>query len=70
MKRKNTELQGWLLLNGITRAQFAKDCGVTEGAVGHWLRGHTAIPAERAVKIEELTGGQVKRSQMRPDLFT
>lgn len=40
----------------------------TQGLVSQWERG-TTIPAERAVEIERATGGEVSRSDLRPDLW-
>ena len=39
------------------------------GLVGQWLHGETTITAERALQIERVTKGEVKRQQLRPELF-
>ena len=51
-----------------SQAEFAKAVGKTQGHVSQWLiRGR--VSAETAVEIEIGTGGKIKRSQLRPDLF-
>lgn len=34
-----------------------------------WERGEVAITAERCAQIERVTGGQISRRDLRPDLF-
>lgn len=43
--------------------------GVSQSLVTHWLNGRKAITAERALQIEQATGGAVKRAELRPDLW-
>lgn len=50
---------------GGKNANLAKLLGVTESAVSQWKR----VPYQRAVEIEEKTGGRVTRHDMRPDVF-
>lgn len=47
--------------------KLARALGCTPQAVCKWVA--TQIPAERAVQIENLTGGQVTCRDLRPDLF-
>lgn len=54
---------------GVKQADFAAQLEVTPGLVSQWLSGRTAITAERAIQIEDVTKGFVKRAQLRPDLF-
>jgi DNA-binding transcriptional regulator YdaS (Cro superfamily) len=56
-------------LNTTTQAAFAERLGVTQGLVSQWLTGETKLTAERAVQIEEVTAGEVSRSDLRPDLW-
>ena len=47
---------------------LAKELGVSKMAVCHW-RKNGSVPIERCPDIERLTGGQVTRAQLRPDIF-
>jgi DNA-binding transcriptional regulator YdaS (Cro superfamily) len=62
-----SELKEYLAARGMSQAALARELGVTQGAVGHWLRGASAITAERAIQIEAVTG--IPRSTLRPDIF-
>ena len=58
---------------GLSQAAFAallteNGSPATQGLVSRWEGGDT-IPAERAVEIERATGGEVSRSELRPDLW-
>lgn len=46
---------------------LAKACGVSVQAVYKWRL--AGVTAERAIQIEEATGGAVKRHELRPDLY-
>lgn len=39
--------------------------GISREAVQQWRR----CPAERAIQLERLTGGQITRHELRPDLY-
>jgi DNA-binding transcriptional regulator YdaS (Cro superfamily) len=43
--------------------------GCTKGLVSQWANGHRKVGAEWAVQIEEVTGGVIHRSELRPDLW-
>lgn len=62
-------LQTYLKKHGISQDAFAKSLDVSKGLVWQWLNGRTEITAEKAVDIERVTRGEVKRQQLRPDLF-
>lgn len=51
---------------GSKRA-LADQFNLTAMAVTKW--GQSQVPLERAIKIEQLTGGQVRAAQLRPDVF-
>lgn len=55
-----------LLLGG--QSQLAKNIGVTQGAVWKWVHGHKRVSPLNAVAISNATGGQVRASDIRPDL--
>lgn len=58
----------------MSQAEFAKqmtDSGfpATQGVVSMWERGEVSITAERCAQIERVTGGEISRRDLRPDLF-
>ncbi|RPD83209.1 helix-turn-helix domain-containing protein [Neisseria weixii] len=52
-----------------SQASLARKLGVQRSTVNSWVHGRNKIPPEAAVKIEKLTGFQVKKKELRPDLF-
>ena len=48
--------------------ELARRVGVTPQAVWLWRKG-SAIAAERAMEIDRATGGEVSKSDIRPDLW-
>jgi len=62
-------LSEYLRTKKLTQAQFAERMGVSQGLVWQWLNGRQPITAERAVKIELLTEGEIRRHELRPDLY-
>jgi DNA-binding transcriptional regulator YdaS (Cro superfamily) len=50
------------------QAELARRVGVTPQMVTKWLSGKP-VSAERAIAIERATGGQVSRTEIRPDLW-
>lgn len=61
------DLESFVAEHGQTGA--AEIIGVSQGAVWQWINGKQRITAERAIEIEEKTGGAVTRSELRPDIF-
>jgi DNA-binding transcriptional regulator YdaS (Cro superfamily) len=43
------------------RQQLAEQAGVGLATIGHWLAGIRRVPAERAVRLEQATGGVLTR---------
>jgi len=59
----------------LSQAAFAAlltDAGspATQSLVSQWEQGSTTITAERAVEIERATDGEIRRGELRPDLWT
>lgn len=46
-------------------AALARHVGVTPQAISQWKR----VPADKAIKVEEATGGTISRHALRPDVF-
>lgn len=52
------------LVGGHTK--MAEMLGIERTAIYQWKKG---VPPNRAVEIEQATGGEITREQLRPDLF-
>jgi DNA-binding transcriptional regulator YdaS (Cro superfamily) len=52
-----------------TQRALAAALGTTQAAVSQWVRRGRPIPVRHIVEIERVTGGRVRREQLRPDLF-
>lgn len=48
-----------------TITDLAKALGISTPSIVQWKK----IPAERAVQIEQVSGGRVTRRELRPDLY-
>ncbi len=62
-------ISDYLQNNAISTSKLAKQLGVSQGLVSQWITGRTRITAEKAVLIEEKTGGMINRHDLRPDLW-
>lgn len=58
-----TELKKFIELYG-TYAKAAAAIGVTESAIGHYVNGRRRITADLALKIHELTSGEVDKGRL------
>lgn len=54
------------LADGVTR--MAEKLGLRQSVVSNWKR-RGQVPAERCLAIEQVTGGEVTRYELRPDVF-
>ncbi len=50
-----------------SKSAVARHCKVVPPAVAYWVK--TRIPANRAVQLEQISGGEITRHDLRPDLF-
>lgn len=62
-------IRSYMARRRLTQTAFAKEVGVTQGMVWQWLSGYRPISPESAIKIEEATGGAIKKRSLRPDIF-
>jgi DNA-binding transcriptional regulator YdaS (Cro superfamily) len=70
MKSDHAEiLKKYLIDSGTTQRQLARQVGVTDNFVNHWVHGRRPIPIVRAKKVEEATKGAIRREQLYPDIF-
>jgi DNA-binding transcriptional regulator YdaS (Cro superfamily) len=51
-----------------TQDKFATALGIKSPSISEW-RKRGRIPHERCAEIERLTGGQVTRAELRPDIW-
>jgi DNA-binding transcriptional regulator YdaS (Cro superfamily) len=51
-----------------SQAEFARQIGVTTGAVSQWANGLSPVAAERCPQIERATNGLVRCEDLRPDV--
>ena len=70
-------IEKYLEKHSLTQEEFGKKVGdgVSQGMVWQWSewlknpKKGTRITAERAMEIEAATNGEIKRAELRPDLF-
>jgi DNA-binding transcriptional regulator YdaS (Cro superfamily) len=62
-------IREYLKNNELTQIAFAHLVGVTQGMVHQWISGHRKVSLKFAVKIEEVTQGEILASDLRPDLY-
>jgi len=48
---------------------LATKLDVSRGLISHWFSGFRPITPEKAKRIELISGGQVTRKDLRPDIF-
>jgi len=56
-------------IHGGTQTSFAKECGVSQGLISQFLCGVKKPGWKTCQKIEAITGGEVNRYHLRPDIF-
>jgi DNA-binding transcriptional regulator YdaS (Cro superfamily) len=66
---KVSALRAYLKRHGLSQQEFATQLDVSQGMVWQWLNRRRRVTAERAKQIEQVTGGAVKRTELRPDVF-
>lgn len=54
---------------GGKRSTLARRLNVSSQSIELWLHEKNAISAERAMRIEYVTKGEVTRQELRPDLY-
>lgn len=52
-----------------SQVALASALGTTQSRISNWLHRDKRVPAEMVLPIERITGGQVSRSDLRPDLY-
>lgn len=55
--------------HSLSQAAFGKLVGRSQGMVWQWLSGYRPISPEAARDIEKRTRGEIRRHQLRPDIF-
>lgn len=72
MKGKNGGSKHILAYMGrhqLTQAVFAKRIGVVQSMVSQWVTHRRPISPEAAIRIEEKTKGELRRHDLRSDLW-
>ena len=62
-------IASYIQRHGLTQAAFGAKVGASQGMVWQWLSGYRPVSPEAAVRIEKGTAGEIKRQQLRPDIF-
>lgn len=57
-------------IDRIGSAELARRLGCSKQLVSFWRTGRQRVKAERAVEIELVTEGRIRREELRPDIFT
>lgn len=52
-----------------SQTALARRIGVGQNVISYWLREAKQVPPKRAVQLEAVTGGEVTRKELRPDLW-
>jgi DNA-binding transcriptional regulator YdaS (Cro superfamily) len=68
-KHRVAPIRAYLKKNGLSQQAFADRLLVSQGLVWQWLDHRTEITARRAKQIEQATGGDILRADLRPDIF-
>lgn len=63
------DIQSYLKKHRLSQEQFARKLEVTQGAVWQWINGRANVSPQMAKKIEKATRGQIKRHELRPDVY-
>ena len=59
----------YLKRTGLSQRQFAELLNCSQSLVSQWITGETRMTAERALEIERVTSGKIKRQQLLPELY-
>lgn len=62
-------LSAYLKKHNLSQEEFGRSLKVSKGLVWQWLNGRTRITGDMAVRIEHVTGGEVKRQHLLPELY-
>ena len=62
-------LKLYLKRHKLSQQAFADRLDVSQGLVWQWLNGRSKVTGDMAVKIEDLTGGEVTRKDLRPEFY-
>jgi len=49
--------------------ELARQLNVSKSTVSSWRHGRFRVPPERCIPLERLSGGKIKRYDIRPDIF-
>ena len=52
-----------------TQKELAKELGVHQQTISHWVTGRRQVTVTLVLEIERLTGNRVTRHELRPDIY-
>lgn len=67
-RRTNASMKKAILFFGGT-VKLSEQLKTHNANVSKWLYGRRRIPLRHAIKIEQLTKGEIKAKELRPDIF-
>ncbi len=67
IKKNLMKLRDYCEQNTGSQQKLASVLNVSVGFVSHMVKGRRAVPPRHCPKIEQATGGQVTRRDLRPD---
>lgn len=62
-------LEKYLQKHAITQKQFAEKLGCSQGLISQWINGETKVTGDWALRIERETKREVRRQDLRPELY-
>lgn len=68
MKKQNNAMKKAVIFFGGT-VKLSEKLNIHNAHVSKWLYGRRLIPIKHAIKIENLTKGEIKAKDLRPDVY-
>lgn len=62
-------IREYRLKHRLTLEQFAERVGVRKSVVCKWERGSQGPSPQKTLEIERVTGGEITREELRPDVY-
>jgi DNA-binding transcriptional regulator YdaS (Cro superfamily) len=62
-------IKEYLAKHAMTHREFGQLVGLTEGMVSHYINGRHLPRLPTALRIEQVTNGEVTRADLLPELF-
>lgn len=59
----------FMKLHGLTQVQLARKLGISQTTVSHAITGYKRLGPHTAIAIEKRTKGEIRKGDIRPDLW-